>query len=184
MTSDAMTSDAMTAILQHGSSIALAGDSAGGGLVLSYLLAARRAGLDQPAAAVGLSTWADLTLDADAHERCATSDPFITHAMLRRAALHYLDGTDPHDPLASPVFAPADELADLAPVLLHAAANEVLADDSTTMAEHITAAGGDVAIEVWPEAFHAWHMAGDGIPESSDAFDEIVRFIEEHWHRP
>lgn len=163
--------------------IALAGDSAGGGLVLSCLLAAHRAGLPQPAAAVGISSWADLTLDADSYQRCATSDPFIATAMLRRAAEHYLTGTDPRDPLASPLYAPPEELAGLAPILLHAAANEVLADDSTTMAEHITAAGGDVTIEMWPEAFHAWHMAGDGIPESRDAFDQVLRFIEEHWHR-
>jgi monoterpene epsilon-lactone hydrolase len=166
------------------SSIALVGDSAGGGLVLSCLIAAHRAGLPQPAAAVGLSTWGDLTLDADAHERCAASDPFITRAMLHRAAHNYLAGTDPRDPLASPVHATPEELADLAPILLHAAANEVLADDSTTMAEHITAAGGDVTIETWPEAFHAWHMAGDGIPESADALDQVLAFIEEHWRRP
>lgn len=166
------------------STIALVGDSAGGGLVLSCLLAARRAGLPQPATAVGLSTWADLTLDADSHQRCATSDPFIATAMLRRAAKHYLTGTDPHDPLASPVYALPEELVGLAPILLHAAANEVLADDSTTMAEHITAAGGDVTIDMWPEAFHAWHMAGDDIPESRDAFDQVLRFIEEHWRRP
>ena len=165
-------------------SIALVGDSAGGGLVLSCLLAARRAGLPQPAAAVGISSWADLTLEADSHRRCATSDPFITRPMLHRAAQHYLAGTDPRDPLASPVHAPPEELTDLAPILLQGAANEVLADDSTTMADHITAAGGDVTIEMWPQAFHAWHMAGDGIPESRDAVDQALRFIEERWSRP
>ena len=59
-----------------------------------------------------------------------------------------------------------------------------LVDYSTIMAEHITAAGGDVTIEMWPEAFHAWHMAGDGIPESRDAFDQVLAFIDEHWRRP
>ena len=83
------------------STLALMGDSAGGGLVLSCLIAAKREGLPQPAAAVALSAWADLTLEADSHRRCAETDPFIRTAMLQRAAQHYLAGWDAKDPLAS-----------------------------------------------------------------------------------
>ena len=165
------------------STIALVGDSAGGGLVLSCLLAAHRAELPQPAAAVGISSWADLTLHADAHQRCATTDPFVSGAMLQRAARHYLLDTDPRDPLASPAHAPPDELAGLAPLLLLAAADEVLADDSSTMAQRVARAGGDVTLDLYPAAFHAWLLAGDGIPESRDALDHVTRFILERWHR-
>jgi acetyl esterase/lipase len=163
------------------SSIALVGDSAGGGLVLSCLLAAQRAGLPQPAAAVGFSSWADLTLRADAHRRCASTDPFVTTAMLRRAAHHYLVDTDARDPLASPVHAPADELAHLAPLLLLAAANEVLADDSSTMARRIADAGGDITLDLYPTAFHAWPLAGDTLPESRTALDHLTHFIQGRW---
>ena len=52
------------------------------------------------------------------------------------------------------------------------------------MADHIAAAGGNVTIEMWPEAFHVWHMAGDGIPESRAAVEQLLTFIEEHWTRP
>jgi monoterpene epsilon-lactone hydrolase len=163
------------------STLALMGDSAGGGLVLSCLIAARREGLPQPAAAVALSAWADLTLQADSHRRCVETDPFIRTAMLQRAAQHYLAGVDPKDPLASPAHAAADELTGLAPVLLQAAANEVLADDSATVAERIAAAGGDVTLELCPEAFHVWHMAGAGVPESDDALSSVARFLHERW---
>jgi epsilon-lactone hydrolase len=163
------------------SAIALMGDSAGGGLVLSTLIAAKREGLPQPAAAVALSAWADLTLEADSHRRCADTDPFIRTAMLQRAAEHYLAGWDPKDPMASPAYASADELTGLAPVLLQAAANEVLVDDSTTVAERIAAAGGHVTLELWPEAFHVWHMAGAGVPESEEALDSLTRFVRERW---
>jgi acetyl esterase/lipase len=64
--------------------------------------------------------------------------------MLHRAAQHYLAGRDAKDPLASPAHAAADDLTGLAPVLLQAAANEVLADDSATVADLIAAVGGDV----------------------------------------
>jgi acetyl esterase/lipase len=158
-------------------SVALIGDSAGGGLVLSSLIAAWREGLPQPAAAVALSAWADLTLTSDSHRRCADRDPFIRTAMLRRAAEHYLVGTDPTHPLASPACAPPEELADLAPLLLLAAANEVLADDSVTVAERIAAAGGEVTLELCPEAFHVWPLAGPGVPESAAALQSLTRFV-------
>jgi epsilon-lactone hydrolase len=165
------------------STLALMGDSAGGGLVLSCLIAAKREGQPQPAAAVVLSAWADLTLAADSHRRCAKSDPFIRTAMLQRAAQHYLAGWDAKDPLASPVHATADELSGLAPVLLQAAANEVLADDSATVAERIAAAGGDVSLELCPEAFHVWQMAGAGVPESEEALGSLTRFVRERWSK-
>jgi monoterpene epsilon-lactone hydrolase len=165
------------------STLALMGDSAGGGLVLSCLIAAKREDLPQPAAAVALSAWADLTLAADSHRRCAKTDPFIRTAMLQRAAQHYLAGWDPKDPLASPAYAAPDELTGLAPVLLQAAANEVLADDSAAVAERIANAGGDVILEMWPEAFHVWQMAGAGVPESEAALSSVTRFVRAHWSK-
>ena len=161
--------------------LALVGDSAGGGLVLSCLIAARRVGLPQPAAAVTLSAWTDLSLQTESHGRCAGSDPFITTPMLRRAAQNYLAGADPGDPLASPVAATSEDLAGLAPVLMYAAANEVLADDSAGMAERMSAAGGDVTLELCPEAFHVWHMAGSGVPESEAALQSMARFLRLRW---
>jgi monoterpene epsilon-lactone hydrolase len=162
-------------------SIALIGDSAGGGLVVSCLIAARRHGLPQPACAVALSAWTDLTNETDAHRRCADTDPFIDSPMLQRAAKQYLGGADPRDPLASPAHASSDDLAGLAPLLLQAAANEVLADDSSIVAERIADAGGDVTLDLCPEAFHVWHMGGAGFPESAAALDTMGQFVRDHW---
>jgi epsilon-lactone hydrolase len=162
-------------------SVALIGDSAGGGLALSCLIDAGRHGLAQPAAAVAISAWADLTLESDAHRRCATTDPFISTQMLRRAAAHYLAGADATDPLASPAHATSEDLGSLAPILLQAAANEVLAHDSVAVAQRIAAAGGDVTLELCPEAFHAWHIAGFGVPESARALESLTRFVRDRW---
>ena len=49
--------------------IAIAGDSAGGGLTVATLLALRAAGTPLPAAAVCLSPWADLTQSSPAYAR-------------------------------------------------------------------------------------------------------------------
>ncbi len=166
---------------RRASTLALMGDSAGGGLVLSCLIAARREGLPQPAAAVALSAWADLTLESDSHRRCADTDPFIRTAMLQRAAQHYLAGADPRNPLASPAHATTADLTDLAPILLQAAANEVLADDSAMVADGIANAGGEAVLELCPEAFHVWPMAGPGVPESDQALGNLARFVRARW---
>jgi monoterpene epsilon-lactone hydrolase len=175
---------AYRALLDQGhpsSATAVVGDSAGGGLALACLIAARRAGLPQPAAAVAISPWTDLTNDVASRRRCEDTDPFIKPAMLRRAAEQYLAGADPKDPLASPAHAAADDLAGLAPVLLQAAANEVLADDATVVAERLALAGGDVTLELCPEAFHVYPMAGPGVPEAAEALGNLARFLHDRW---
>jgi monoterpene epsilon-lactone hydrolase len=163
------------------SNVAIVGDSAGGGLVISCLIALRRAQLPQPAAAVAISAWADLTSEPDSRRRCAESDPFISGEMLKRAADQYLGYTDPRNPLASPARAPISELTGLAPVLLQVAGNEVLADDSCSLADSLVKAGGTVSLEVTGEAFHVWHMAGDGVPEARSAMDSLCRFVVDRW---
>lgn len=163
------------------SSIAIVGDSAGGGLVAATLIAIHRESLPQPVAAVCLSPWADLTMSADAYERNAASDRHLDRTSLSASARCYLAGADPRDPLASPVCASADELSALAPMLIQAALGEVLADDATTLASNIQAAGGEATVELWPHVFHAWHLMGLGVPESRDALRRIAEFLAARW---
>jgi monoterpene epsilon-lactone hydrolase len=163
------------------SRLAVIGDSAGGGLTVALLIAARRARMPQPVAAACLSPWTDLTMTADSYTRCAESDPFLDRNSLKSCAVAYLAGADPQDPLASPVFATPGELSSLAPLLIQAAAGEVLADDAEALGEAIQASGGQVQLELWPDAFHVWHMLGAAVPEARDATAELVRFITARW---
>jgi epsilon-lactone hydrolase len=159
------------------SRIAIAGDSAGGGLTVATLLAARDAGLPQPAAAVCISPWADLTITADSYDRCAATDPYFSRAHAAQAATAYLHDTEPTNPLASPALA---DLSGLAPVLVHASDCEVLADDATRLAEGIRASGGEVDLELWPEMTHVWHIMTPGVPESRDAVNRVAEFLQAH----
>jgi epsilon-lactone hydrolase len=176
--------DAYADLLAHGhapQTRALMGDSAGGGLVAAALLAIGRQDLPQPAAGVCLSPWTDLTASADAYERCAATDPFVTRASSLRSAASYLGGADPRDPLASPVHAPAEELGALAPLLIHASAAEVLADDASLLAERVQAAGGVAELGLWPDVTHVWHVLGPAVPEARDALATVARFLEDRW---
>src|SRR4051812_22763200 len=81
--------------------LAVAGESAGAGLALATLLAAKAEGLPQPSAAVLFSPWVDLTLSGESMTAMAQVDPAITGAGLRRRAADYVASADPTDPLVS-----------------------------------------------------------------------------------
>ncbi len=158
--------------------IAVAGDSAGGGLTVTSLLAARDAGLPMPAAGVCLSPWTDLTLSGDSHVSRRTRDPLVKVADLRRFGAAYLGATEPTAPLASPVFA---DLAGLPPLLIQVGDDEVLLDDAVQLEARAKAAGVDATLEVWSEMIHVWHWFAQrvpgGLPEGREAIDRLGAYI-------
>jgi acetyl esterase/lipase len=158
-------------------SIAVGGDSAGGGLTVATLIALREAGLPVPAAAVCISPWADLTCQGESYRTRAERDPMMGgDSDLQRFADWYLNGADPLDPLASPARAPLDGLP---PMLIHVGDDEVLLDDSRLLAERAAEAGVDVTLDVWPEMFHVWHVFAGRVPESTAAVEQIGAFLKD-----
>src|SRR3954462_8189952 len=83
-------------------SLAVAGDSAGGGLAVALLVATRDAGDALPAAAVLMSATVDLTSSGASMTDRVDEDPIST-PLLRQLAADYLAGADPRTPLASPL---------------------------------------------------------------------------------
>ncbi len=156
----------------------VAGDSAGGGLTLATLLAARERGLEQPNAAIGISAWTDLAITGETIQTRAQADPLITDSgMVAGMASQYLAGADAEDPLASPLYA---DFASLPPLLLQVGDAEVLLADTTRVAEQARAAGVDVSEEVWDEMFHVWHQFAPMLPEGRQAIERIGEFIRQH----
>jgi acetyl esterase/lipase len=151
--------------------IAIAGDSAGGGLVLSLCLRLRSESLPQPACVVVISPWADLTLTGVA--------PLADDALLRATWLHqgaaaYLYGHSARDPLASPLLA---NFAGLPLTLIQAASEEILRDDSRCLAETLSAHGVPVIHREFPQMSHDFQLYAGLVPEATQAIDEIAQFI-------
>ncbi|MCX5403797.1 alpha/beta hydrolase [Streptomyces sp. NBC_00335] len=155
--------------------IVLAGESAGGGLSVTTLLAAREAGVPMPAAAVALSPVLDTTLSGDSMTTKHDADPLFTRAELATAFAHYLAGQDPHQPLLSPALH-ADPTG-LPPLLLQAGSNEVLLDDSTRFAALAAAAGVDVQLDVTADVPHVFQTFEGLLDEAAAALDRAARFI-------
>jgi len=154
-------------------SIAVAGDSAGGGLAVALLVAIRDAGDALPAAAVLMSPTVDLTSSGASMTERADQDPFSTPALLRQLASSYLAGADPKTPLASPLFA---SLAGLPPLLVLVGTADLLLSDSERLAAAAAQAGVDVTLDVGEGLPHVYPIML-GTPEAAEATDQIGRFL-------
>ena len=158
------------------SSLAIAGDSAGGGLSVSLLVAERDAGEPLPAAAVLMSPTVDLTSSGASMTERVDQDPISTPELLRQLAADYLAGVDPRTPAASPLFAP---LAGLPPLLIVTGTADLLLSDSERLAESARFAGVDVTLDLGEGLPHVYPLA-DGTPEAARATAEIGRFLRAH----
>ncbi|HLM56029.1 MAG TPA: alpha/beta hydrolase [Pyrinomonadaceae bacterium] len=157
--------------------ISLAGDSAGGGLVLGTLLRLRDAGRALPACAVCFSPWTDL---AGTGESVAGNDgrcQMFRPANIGEFASAYLGAASPLDAYASPVYA---DLGGLPPVLLQVGSTELLLDDSRRVHSKILEAGGRSELEVYEDIFHCWQMLDGIVPEAGEALRRASHFIRTH----
>lgn len=154
--------------------IAFIGDSAGGGLVGAVLLGARNQGWPLPGAGVCLSPWVDLTNSSASHAERDELDVMFGHDDAVTAASWYLDGHDPRDPLASPLFG---DWEGMPPMLVHAGDHEVLLDDATGFASVLADAGVEVDLRIWPGMIHDFQIMYPNYPEAIEGTEAIAAFV-------
>ncbi|MFE0105902.1 alpha/beta hydrolase [Streptomyces sp. NPDC059009] len=157
--------------------IVLSGDSAGGGLALATLVGLRDLGRPLPAAAVVMSPWVDLTTGGESVEGRAERDPMISVPGIRQWARSYLAGTDPRDPLASPLYA---DLTGLPPLLVQVGTEEVLFDDATRLYVKAARDGVDATLEVAEGMPHIWQIFAGYLPEAAAAVESLGRHVRAH----
>lgn len=165
------------ALLERGrdpSKIAVAGDSAGGGLSLALMLSARERGMPQPACAALLSPWTDMRASGESFRTREGADPMIVRDRLLVMVGRYIGAASTADPLASPLLA---DLSGLAPLLIHAGDAELLLSDSTDLAKRAEAAGVDVEIKVWDDMVHVFQAFYPLVDEGRESIAEIGAFI-------
>jgi acetyl esterase/lipase len=165
---------ALHANADDGSRIVIAGDSAGGGLVLATMLVLRDDNDMLPAAAALFSPFANLAEDSGSREinerRCAV----FRRKSLSRFKDLYLGDADPRLPLASPLAA---DLRGLPPLLIHVGADETLLDDATSLAQRARASGVRVEFSVWPAVPHVWPLFHHLIPEGRQSLASAGDFL-------
>jgi acetyl esterase/lipase len=160
------------AIAAYGASATfVGGDSAGGALTMTSMVRRRDQALPQPAAAVLVSPLADLTLASQSlHD---IEDVAVSVEGMHEIVATYLNGNDPHDPVASPVYA---DLQGLPPILVLASTVEALRDDSRRIVARVRACGGRVELHEYPGVCHAWPLFASFLPQGRQAITEIAEF--------
>ena len=164
--------------------LALAGDSAGGNLVLMLSNWARAHADRQPDAVVAFSPTVDASLSSPSMRRNLATDHMLRPMLkpilkmpklfLLPAMQHHYN-MSPSDPDQSPVYA---DLSNLPPTFIQASADEVLQDDSIRFANKAKAAGSPVELQIWAGGLpHVWQIFDEYIAEAGAALDEVQSFL-------
>jgi acetyl esterase/lipase len=156
--------------------LVVAGDSAGGGLVLAALLRARDLQLPLPACVVMFSPWLDLRPADRAVARVSDADPLFTEQDADMAARAYCGEHASDDPLVSPILA---DLRGLPPALVFVGKDEFLSPDARAFTDAARAA--DVFVDLQEQAglFHVWPLFPQ-LPESVQAIRRVNEFTSAH----
>ncbi len=159
------------------SRIAVAGDSAGGGLAFALVNALRAAdpACPDPACVVGFSPWVDMTMRAPSLRANARADPFLPVERMPEVVLWRMGDGDPADPAASPALARIRPSPP--PALIQVCPTEILADDARAMAQVWRSGGGAMTLDWIDGAPHAFQVFWASVPEAAAAVGRAGAFI-------
>jgi monoterpene epsilon-lactone hydrolase len=154
--------------------VLVGGDSAGGGLATSLVVAALAAGQPLPGGVALFSPWVDLTVSAATYDSRADTDQLFSARQAGDAAELYLQGWDLRHPLASPLLA---DLRGFPPTLIFVGSDEVLLDDTLALERALAGTGTAVETHVVEGMQHVWPTRAPDLPESQAALRTLDSFV-------
>lgn len=166
-----MVSDSYRKVLKTtpAKTITFIGDSAGGGLMLSFAILLRNEGMPMPSKLIALSPWVDASMSNPMATNLEPLDPMIAVAGLKKAGEWYANGTDTTDYLISPLYG---EIKGLPPIHIFAGTHDILQPDEKLFADKAIAAGVETYYYEYPAMIHGWMFLP--IPEAKRAIKKIV----------
>ncbi|MDN5874781.1 MAG: alpha/beta hydrolase, partial [Sinobacteraceae bacterium] len=135
--------------------IAIAGDSAGGGLALATTLRLRDQGQPLPGALFLISPSTDMTQSGETISSKQAVDPLISVGWIRQCTQAYAGGEDLKQPLLSPLFA---ECAGLPPIRIDVGSDEILLSDAQRFTARAQGAGVEVDLHVHEGLWHDFQL--------------------------
>lgn len=169
--------DVITALLNEvaPTSIVVSGDSAGGGLALSLILALRDGDKELPAGCILVSPWLDLSSDRRASPELVRQDVLLSPRWLEACAIAYAHPSNWTNPAVSPLLATHSGLP---PLLIQAGTDELLAPDAERLAASTSAAGVDVTYTRWPHMWHEFALHPGLLAAADSALSQAAWFVE------
>ncbi|HMK54672.1 MAG TPA: alpha/beta hydrolase [Methanobacteriaceae archaeon] len=153
--------------------IVIAGLSAGGNLALSTLLALKKKEELLPLGGIIMSPVVDLTFPI-VYTHLKDVKDWIDYERMENMRDLYLQGQDPTNPLASPIYG---ELEGLPPFLLQAGSRELLLCDINRFRDLAVEKEVKVDLEVWQGMFHSWQMFFTHLPEAKASLESAGEFV-------
>jgi len=153
--------------------IVVMGESAGGTLTLSLLLALKSKKINLPKSAVSISPVTDLSCSANSFKSNARKDIAPMNSWNIWTG-YYVGNGNIKDPLLSPLFG---DLSCLPPLHLIVGTNEIHLDDTLNFADKAEQSGVEVQLDVWKGMVHAFPILSPLFPEAKKALAQICKFI-------
>ncbi len=153
--------------------IVVGGESAGGTLTLSLLLALKARNMKLPRAAFSISPVTDLRCGADSFRRNAPKDIAPMGSWDTWTRMYIADNDASRAPL-SPLMG---DFRNMPPILICVGSHEIHLDDCRNMAAKIRRDGSEVLLREWPGMVHAFPILSPLFTEARQAFDEICAFV-------
>lgn len=157
--------------------LAIAGDSAGGGIAVAATTRLCGDAATAPAALLLLSPWLDLTLSGHSVRTRIDTEVMLDPATIAGDARAYAGGHDLALPGVSPLFS---DLASLPPTLVQVGGRDILLADSERLADRAGEQGSRVELRIWPDMWHVWHSAAPLLPEANTAIREAGAWLRLH----
>jgi monoterpene epsilon-lactone hydrolase len=156
--------------------IIIAGESAGGGLCLTILLALKDRNISLPVAAVAISPWTDMSCSSKSYrtKNKVSVAPLNSWTVFSK---HYVGENQAMNPLVSPLFG---DLKGLPPILINSGVDDELFEDGERFCQKAREAGVDVNFRAGVGMVHCYPLLAPMFREATEAMDEIVNFIKQH----
>jgi monoterpene epsilon-lactone hydrolase len=154
--------------------IATTGDSAGGALCTTMLLAIRDQGLPLPAAGMPMSPYYDMEFTGESMQTKADVDCLVSKEIAQTMAGTFLGDASPKDPLANPFYA---DLKGLPPLYIQVGNDETLLDDSVRFEAKAKEAGVEVKLDIFPEMQHVFQFMAGMAPEADEAIQQMAAWV-------
>jgi epsilon-lactone hydrolase len=168
--------------------IIIVGDSAGGNLALALVMKLRDEGCQLPAAMVCMSPWTDMASEGDSYIYNRYNDPMFGEKLPKKGEIvterehyrpEYAGNTDLHYKYLSPAYG---EYQDFPPMLIQVGTFELLESDAITVYKKAKAANVDATLTRYEQMYHVFQFT-IGLPESKQAWEEVMLFIGKHIER-
>jgi acetyl esterase/lipase len=158
---------------------AMAGTSAGAGLIMTTMVRLKGTDVRRPGALFLGTPGADLSKTGDTVYLNAEVDNLLGRYEGRMEACVklYADGRDLKDPLISPLYG---DVSGFPPTILISGTRDLLLSATVRTHRKLRSAGVEAELHVYEGMSHAMYLTSFPSPESQDALGEIARFFQRH----